>query len=118
VEAASDDEYAASDMRIEMPSIILKQALTMNMFAHAGISKRTRWLATTDAMDLLGFFMFMLDLQEYELIPLRRNLSWRSIRVWLRRWREVLGYAQLIWLMKRRRISGKEVEQVALLEYS
>jgi UDP-MurNAc hydroxylase len=118
LEAASNEEYAASDMRIEMPAIILKQALKMNMFAHAGISKRTRWLATRDAMDLLGFFMFMLDLQEYELIPLHRNLSWRSIRVWIRRWREVLGYAQLIWLMKRRRISGKEVEQVALLEYS
>jgi hypothetical protein len=30
----------------------------------------------------------------------------------------VLGYAQLIWIMKIRRITGKEVEQVALLEYS
>jgi hypothetical protein len=40
------------------------------------------------------------------------------LRVWMRRWREVLGYAQLIWIMKIRRITGKEVEQVALLEYS
>jgi hypothetical protein len=60
----------------------------------------------------------MLDFEEYELIPLRRNLSWRSLRVWWRRWREVLGYAQLTWIMKSRKIAGKEVEQVALLEYS
>ncbi len=60
----------------------------------------------------------MMDFEEYELLPLRRNLSWRSLRVWLRRWRELLGYAQLIWIMKRRGIAGKEVEQVALLELS
>ena len=69
-------------------------------------------------MRLLGFFMLMLDFEEYELIPLRRNFSWRSLRVWSRRWREVLGYVQLTWIMKSRKIAGKEVEQVALLEYS
>ena len=36
----------------------------------------------------------------------------------MRRWREVLGYGQLIWIMRSRKISGEEVEQVALLEYS
>jgi hypothetical protein len=41
-----------------------------------------------------------------------------EIRVWSWRWREVVGYAELIWIMKRWRIAGKEVEQVALLEYS
>jgi hypothetical protein len=88
------------------------------MFSQTGISKRVRWIATKKAMGLLGFFMLMLDFEEYELIPLRRNLSWRSLRVWLRRWREVLGYVQLTWIMKSRKIAGKEVEQVALLEYS
>ncbi len=111
-------EYLTSDMRIEMPAILLKQALRMNMFGQAGISKRVTWIATKQSMDLLGFFMLMLDFEEYELLPLHRNLSWRSIRVWLRRWREVLGYAQLLWIMRSRKIAGKEVEQVALLEYS
>jgi hypothetical protein len=35
-------------------------------------------------MQLLGFFMLMLDFEEYELIPLHRNLSWRGLRVWMR----------------------------------
>jgi hypothetical protein len=60
----------------------------------------------------------MLDFEEYEIIPLRRNLAWRSLRVWMRRWREVVGYLQLSWIMKSRKIGGKEVEQVALLEFS
>jgi UDP-MurNAc hydroxylase len=115
---ATIDEYLASDLRVEMPAIMLKQALRMNMFSQTGISKRVKWLATKRSMPLLGFFMLLLDFEEYELIPLRRNLSWRSIRVWSRRWRELVGYAQLIWIMKRRRITGKQVEQVALLEYS
>jgi hypothetical protein len=112
------EEYLSSDMRIEMPAIMLRQALRMNMFGHTGISKCVKWVATRQSMRLLGFFMLMLDFEEYELIPLRRNLSWRSLRVWWRRWREVLGYAQLTWIMKSRKIAGKEVEQVALLEYS
>jgi UDP-MurNAc hydroxylase len=118
VTRATTDEYLASDMRIEMPAIMLKQALRMNMFSQTGISKRVKWIATHQSMPLLGFFMQMLDFEEYGLIPLHRNLSWRSIRVWMRRWREVLGYAQLVWIMRSRRITGKEVEQVALLEYS
>ena len=115
---ASAEQYQKSDMRIELPAIVFKQALRMNMFAHAGISKRTKWLASRRSMELLAFFMLMLDLEEYELLPLRKNLSLRSLRVWARRWREVIGYVQLIWLMKTRKISGKEVEQVALLELS
>ena len=104
--------------RLIQPAVMLKQALRMNMFSQTGISKRVKWIATKQSMPLLGFFMQMLDFEEYGLIPLHHNLSWRSIRVWMRRWREVLGYAQLIWIMKIRRITGKEVEQVALLEYS
>jgi UDP-MurNAc hydroxylase len=118
VSPATAEEYRASDMRLEIPAIVLKQSLRMNMFGHAGISKRVRWVATRASMRQLSLFMLMLDLEEYEVIPLYRNLSWRSIRVWLRRWREVLGYVQLLWIMRRRRIGGKEVEQVALQELS
>jgi UDP-MurNAc hydroxylase len=118
VSPASTEEYLSSDMRVEMPAIMLKQALRMNMFSQTGISKRVKWVATRQSMELLGLFMLMLDFEEYELIPLTHNLSWRSLRVWMRRWREVLGYVQLMWIMRSRHIAGKEVEQVALLEYS
>jgi UDP-MurNAc hydroxylase len=118
VTSVSEAEYRASDMRVEMPAIVLRQALRANMFSHAGISKRVRWIATRESMRRLGFFMLLLDFEEYEIIPLRRNLTWRSLRVWMRRWREVLGYLQLSWIMRSRKIGGKEVEQVALLEFS
>lgn len=118
VERVDLERYRASTMRIEMPAVVLRQALRMNMFAHAGISKRVRYIATRELMPVLNSFLQLLNFEEYELIPLRNNLSPRSIRVWLRRWREVVAYAQLIWIMRVRRISQKEVEQVALLEYS
>jgi UDP-MurNAc hydroxylase len=118
VTRATQEEYLSSDMRVEMPAILLKQALRMNMFSQTGISKRVKWVATRESMSLLSSFMQLLDFEEYEVIPLRHNLTWRSVRVWARRWREVLGYAQLIWIMKSRKISGREVEQVALLELS
>ena len=68
---ATEEEYRSSDLRVEMPAIILKQALRMNMFSQTGISKRIKWIATKRSMPILRFFMLMLDYEEYALIPLR-----------------------------------------------
>src|SRR5690606_33305348 len=101
---SSPAEYAASDVRLEIPPIVLRQALRMNMFAHVGISKRIRYCAAKDAMPLLNLFTQLPNFEEYELFPFSKNLTWRSIRAWTRRWREVLGYIQLLWIMRNRRI--------------
>jgi len=93
------DDAARARMRIHIPAIVLRQSLRLNMFGQAGISKRVRYLATRADMKRLRMFEFLLDLYEVELLPLRRNFSWRSLRAWLRRWRELLLYLRILpWL--------------------
>jgi hypothetical protein len=59
---------------MHIPAIILRQSLRMNMFGHAGISKRVRYLATHAEMPWLKRFELMLSMYESELLPIRKNL--------------------------------------------
>lgn len=97
-EAVPGDASAAS-MRVHIPAIVLRQSLRMNMFSHAGISKRVNFYATRKDMRRLRLFHFLLESYEAELLPIANNFSWRSLRCWARRWREPLLYLQITWLL-------------------
>jgi UDP-MurNAc hydroxylase len=90
------DEFGRFAMRIEFPAVILRQALAMNMFEHAGISKRVHYYATREAMPALRRFDAFLKIAEAELFPLRRHLNRRTIRALLPRWREGLLYIRVL----------------------
>ena len=89
-------DFDAFDMRIEFPAVILRQALAMNMFEHAGISKRVHYYATREAMPALKRFDTILKMAEAELFPLRRHLNRRTLRAVLPRWREGLLYIRVL----------------------
>lgn len=88
--------FGEFDMRIEFPSVVLRQALAMNMFGHAGISKRVNYYATDAAMPKLKWFVALLELAESEIFPLRSNINWRTFRALRPRWREGLLYARVL----------------------
>jgi UDP-MurNAc hydroxylase len=93
IPAKDFDSFA---MRIEFPAVILRQALAMNMFEHAGISKRVHYYATREAMPALRRFDTILKMAEAELFPLRRHLNRRTIHALVPRWREGLLYVRVI----------------------
>jgi UDP-MurNAc hydroxylase len=93
IEPSAFENY---NMRIEFPALILKQALTMNMFAHAGISKRVHYYGTQAEMAALSRFTMLCELVEAELFPLRGNFNARAIRALLPRWREGVLYSQVL----------------------
>jgi UDP-MurNAc hydroxylase len=88
------DEFQQFDKRIEFPAVVLRQALAMNMFEHAGISKRVNFYATHAAMPHLKRFVRILELAEAEIFPLRRHFRRRTLRALMPRWREGLLYAR------------------------
>lgn len=98
-----------SSVRIEIPALILKQALAANMFSHAGISKRLIYRCKRKDARYLRRLNTLLAAYEYEVLPIRRLFSWRTLRVFARRWRELLLYAQLAVAMRSRR-SNQEIE--------
>lgn len=95
------EDFASFDMRIELPALIMRHAMAMNMWSHAGISKRVHYHATKAAMPVLSRFVAILDLLEAEVIPLRSHLRWRTIKASLPRWREGLLYARTLLDLKR-----------------
>jgi len=95
VREVAEPEFDAFDKRVEFPALILRQAVAMNMFGHAGISKRVHFHATAAAMPALKRFVTLTELAEAEIFPLRSHFSLRAIKALLPRWREGVLYAQV-----------------------
>ena len=95
VRTVASTEFDRFDMRVEFPALVLRQAVTMNMFGHAGISKRVHFHATAEAMPALKRFVTITELAEAEVFPLRGHLSLRALKALLPRWREGVLYAQV-----------------------
>jgi UDP-MurNAc hydroxylase len=95
VSEVGEADFASYDKRIEFPALILRQALTMNMFGHAGISKRVHFYGTAESMPALKRFVTLTELAEAEIFPLRGHFSLRAIKALLPRWREGVLYAQV-----------------------
>lgn len=89
------------DIRIEMPALVFSQAMTMNMFSHAGISKRVHYYAPREKMRALNRFNLIMELYEAEVIPIRNNLTPRAIKSVLPRWREGVLYLKVLLLLAR-----------------
>jgi UDP-MurNAc hydroxylase len=96
VRSASTAEFGSFSIRIEIPALILRQAMAMNMFGHAAISKRVHYYATKADMPALGRFASILNWEEAEFLPLRRNVNLRAMKALLPRWREVLLQLQVV----------------------
>jgi UDP-MurNAc hydroxylase len=96
VRQVSPDEFGQFDRRIEFPAAILRQAMAMNMFQHAGISKRVHYYATKAAMPQLKWFVMILEVAEAEVFPVRSNFNRRTLRALLPRWREGLLYSRVL----------------------
>lgn len=111
VEELTPEAARAHDMRIEIPALILFQAIKMNMFDHAGISKRVRFIATKEAMPLLKRFVSVLDWKEAEMFPVLSHARSRPISAVVNRWREGLVYARVVWEKVLRRQSLPEIEE-------
>jgi len=90
------DRLPANPIVFETAAVVLKKAMASNMFSQIGISKRVKYLSRREDARYLNRVNQLLAAYEYEVLPLSRLLSLRTLRVWRRRWRELLLYAQLV----------------------
>jgi UDP-MurNAc hydroxylase len=100
---------------LEMPAIVFRDAVLKNMFGHAGISKRCVFAACNhDDLGRLGTIVTHLDQHELGLLPVSWRYRMRLVLAYRRRWREVVVYAQALWLLKVRRLPIWLVEEAIL----
>src|SRR5689334_15865590 len=88
---------AAWACRILVHPYVLRDCIQTRMFGVFAPSKRLRVeLRNGKLWDMLVFFQ-LLNLREYEYLPLRKVISWRFLSVWARRWREILQMGIVGW---------------------
>jgi UDP-MurNAc hydroxylase len=83
-------------IQIHTAVAVLRHCMASGLFAHLPISKRVRYRVTTEKKYLLTLLNLFFDWYEYELLPLRRILNRYFVTAWLRRWRELYLYAQIV----------------------
>jgi hypothetical protein len=83
---------------IETPALVLNDCTKIWMFSVWTASKRLKiHLPSPAHLKTLRALFSLLDFYELETLPLRKNLTWRSLGVRLRRWREVVEAGRLFW---------------------
>lgn len=81
---------------IETQALVLNDCTKTPMFSVWTASKRLKiYLPSPDHLKTVMRLFILLDLYELERFPLRKNLTWRALGVWLRRWREFVEAARL-----------------------
>jgi len=99
---------------IVIPNIVFRDAILKNMFHHAGISKRCRYLAY-DYFDMNDLKHFVGKLERYELTgDIDVPYLMRLIFSYFGRWRELAVYVQAIYLLKFKKIELYDIEEKLL----
>jgi len=100
---------------IEIPAIVFRDAVRKNMFQHAGISKRCRFISV-DVEDhrRLAAIITFLELREAGVYPIVWSRVRRLLVAYVGRWRELIVYLQAAWLLKVRKEPIYSVEESIL----
>jgi UDP-MurNAc hydroxylase len=91
-------ELPADCVRIDVHPKVLNDCVTLKMFSVWSASKRLKiHLPSAAHLGVLSHWLTVLDLYEVDMLPLYRNLTPRALGVRLRRWREAVEVARIIW---------------------
>jgi len=82
-------------IQIHTAAAIMRHCMAKDLFTHLAISKRVVYRVTSEKKPLLSVLNLFFNFYEYEMLPLRRLVTARSIRAWLPRWREFGLYAHV-----------------------
>src|SRR5262249_51338893 len=81
---------------VETPALVLNNCTEIWMFSVWSASKRLKiHLPSPDYLQKVTTLFSLLDFYELEMLQLRKNFTWRSLSVRLRRWREVVEAGRL-----------------------
>ena len=99
---------------IVIPNIVFRDAIIKNMFHHAAISKRCRYLAY-DSSDMDALKNFVGKLERYELTgDIDMPYLKRLVFSYFGRWREFFVYAKALYLLKFKKMELHHIEEEIL----
>ena len=92
-------EFNQDYVVIDTPALVLNDCCNLLMFSTWTASKRLKiHLPSPNHIKLVIILFLLLDFYELEMLPLRKNFTWRSLGIRLRRWREIVEAINLFIL--------------------
>ncbi|MBO9201751.1 MULTISPECIES: MBL fold metallo-hydrolase [Niastella] len=82
-------------IQIHTTAFIFLRGIEFKIFSHMCIGKRVFYKVTAKQKKYMEALNLVFNAYEYDLLPIRRLFTWRSVESWSMRWREVILYMQL-----------------------
>ena len=102
VQIIEDKDLSSYSTKIYIPLIIFNDAVNMNMFHHAGISKRNKYVFQNESelekWDILNKYLEKIEL---EVFPLTFNYFINFTKTYVRRWREIIVYIKALFYLNK-----------------
>ena len=105
---AKHKDYELAKLKFDIPNVVLKMCIKLNMFSHGFISKRITFYSDPGDERKLKYFEYLLEMTETELIPFKNNFSLRSLKNWSTRLSEIILYIRVLLIMKLKNKSKDE----------
>lgn len=89
-------DYGLYPIQIHTTAFIFIRCIAFRIFSHMSIGKRVFYRVSKAGKPKMELLNSIYNLDEYDMLPLKRILSKRSLETWMLRWRELLLYAMLV----------------------
>ena len=88
-------DHHTHPIQIHTTAFIFLRGIEFRIFSHMCIGKRVFYKVTASHKKYMEALNLVFNAYEYDLLPVRRLFTWRSVESWSMRWREVVLYMQL-----------------------
>ena len=96
VRCIATNEIQQYSIQIHTATFIFNRCMIFRIFSHLAISKRVIYKLYKADYAKMQLLNLIFNLDEYEILPLKRLFSRRSLSNWLRRYREIWLYIQFV----------------------
>ncbi|OQP60225.1 MBL fold metallo-hydrolase [Niastella populi] len=97
-------DHVTYPIQIHTTAFIFLRGIEFRIFSHMCIGKRVFYKVTSKRKKYMEALNLVFNAYEYDLLPIHKLFTWRSVESWTMRWREVVLY---ILLVKDKLIYGK-----------
>jgi len=87
-------DHAVYPIQIHTTAFIFLRGIEFRIFSHMCIGKRVFYKVTARHKKYMEALNLVFNAYEYDLLPVRKLFTRRSIESWLMRWREIILYMQ------------------------
>lgn len=94
--AGTSLDHATYPIQIHTTAFIFLRGIEFRIFSHMCIGKRVFYKVTSKHKKYMEALNLVFNAYEYDLLPMHRLFTRRSVESWLMRWREIILYMQLV----------------------